>query len=177
MTDIEEQKIIDDCTDLESRIEQYVESEVEYQESHTDAGDNYAHLISEGYWPDYRAKIVQYVLDNFETKLSEQELHDGFDSCNLAYVEMRSEHIFGSTRYSDGVALDSWPIQEIECQIDLKYLSDDTGFDLEYIKVLLKRLDIKISWDSILQYCSSDAVWVAVLTDDCIESVLESLEG
>ena len=152
------------------------ESMVEYETTHVDAGENYAHLVGES-WDIQKTRDIieqfhrelfdssEYVQGsgwiNYKPLWETLGIHPRWKDIDpdvLADIALESFTMeSGSMYYPQGVIiLDSFPVGEIE--IDLSSLGID-GITMEHIR---ESCDAYISSDG-YAYVSTDAVWYAVL--------------
>ena len=150
------------------------EDQLEYEESHEDAGDNYAHMVSESWCVEQENRLLEqltgperYTGKDFDANgnfwpqweplwqidpmgLSPEELSE----IALDLFTMKRGSIHGS--FTDGIVLDSYAIQEIE--IYLGQLAID-GITMDLIS---ESCEAYISGTD-LAYMTSDSVWYAVV--------------
>ena len=139
----------------------------EYEETHEDAGSNYMHIPREGGWfyhnCDERLKDFITVNNINDIGLCKDTLAEVV----LDNFEMVSGHIF-TTNKDHIFVIDSYPLQEIESQIEYSFLSNQCGFNVN--RELLEYLDIKSEFllsfldDSMLAYQPSDCAWLAQIS-------------
>jgi hypothetical protein len=145
--------------------------QLEYEESHDDAGDAYAFIVAESWTSTDDADLRKNLIGpdvQFSTK-------DGFeidhwvpgwtiDSMGLEpdilseiaidLFVMQRGSIFGC--YTDGIVLGGFPVGEIEITLD------DLGIDGITLDLVRESCDAYIN-DSGYAYLTSDAVWFAVV--------------
>ena len=160
-------------------VNELCKSQLEYEESHDDAGDAYAHMVAESWAPtdddELRKNLVGPdvyqgvdVVWQAQWKPKWSIYPMGLDSDVLSYLAidlfvMQRGSIFGC--YTDGIILGSYAIQEIE--IDLDHLDiDDITMDL-----------IRESCDAYITgtdraYMTTDAVWFAVVDPDAMQQAI-----
>ena len=148
------------------------ESMVEYETTHVDAGENYAHLVGES-WDDQKTRdLLEQFLDsasyvprsgwiNYKPQWETLGIDPRWKDIDLDVLADMALESFtmesGSIYYPQGVIiLDSFPVGEIE--IDLSNLGMD-GITMEHIR---ESCDAYISGND-YAYMSTDAVWYAVL--------------
>ena len=157
-----------------SLVNDFVADQVEYEESHQDAGENYAHMLSES-WTDQKTRdlvqalneeIRDHAVDDYFAPASHKptwEVHgvnprwkeldrDTLSDLALEAFLMCSGSMFGP--YEGGIVLDGYPIGEVE--IDLQYLGLAQG-----LSRITDSCDCYIQGN--LVYQSTDAAWFAVL--------------
>lgn len=161
--------------DIKSAIQDAIQAEldwrVNYESEHQDAGDNYSHLPKEGSW-DYsngNDRLLAFIAEN-EINTSGLDI-DCLSDLVLDNFKMESGHIFsGST---DGVFnVDSFPVGEIEAQIDYAQIKEITGYRLTAKRA--KKLGFNhCSYDCLLAYESTDAVWLAVISASELQELID----
>ena len=174
--------------EIAEKLIQAIDSQVEYNERHQDAGDEYAHLPFEGGW-DYNGtdkKIREYFKNERNTYIGD-EIAEAIAEKVRDYdlIEMRPGSVFGMYgTESDCIEVEAYPIQEMEMQ----FYADDS-----WVHGLLDctEEEFKEFWDLAKQdnefcisgdccYACTDAVWFAVVTLESIqemyEEVLEQIE-
>lgn len=150
-------------SDLVAAIDEMTQAQVEYEESHNDAGDNYAHMPRESWSERDNRRLAQFLIDNY---ISDCGLPiDTIAELALDNFTMRAEHIFMLGAKSAFI-LESYPLQEIEIQIE--YSAIDCGFDVKRAHIEQLRNETEsyigtVSDDSLLAYMTSDVVWVAAI--------------
>jgi hypothetical protein len=166
-------------SDVLTQIQEWSE---EYNTTHDDAGDGYAHMVAEGCWPDQWKRICEYLDENFD--LTDAQL-DKLADCGEEFCddfEMRPGHIF-SGEPGDGIVLDSWPVGEIEEQIEISHLAEQAKLPESLVRHLIsEQSDFCLRmWrtDSATceMYIYTDDIWQAVLTDERIEDILAETFG
>lgn len=161
-------------------INQAIDSHQEYRESHKDAGDVYTHLPREGGWfyhncDDHLKAFI--AVNKVDTK--------GLDGETLAELvldnfEMASKHTLSSVDHSV-FTIDSYPVQEIELQLEINMIKQQTG-----LNVTPKRLEIisrsnregwNVDKDHISTYSPSDVMWCAQISASDLQELINDYEG
>tara|TARA_R110002153_G_scaffold61564_1_gene166063 strand:+ start:221 stop:1087 length:867 start_codon:yes stop_codon:yes gene_type:complete len=166
-------------------VNDFVESQVEYETRHQDAGDNYAHMLGES-WDDQRTRELESAL-NAETR--DFSVEDHFDPASYKsawevlgvdsrWVDLESEILSdlaldaftmqsGSIHgpFKGDIVLDAYAVQEIE--VDLNHL----GLDFSTLTRIEPACDCYISGTH-LAYESTDAVWFAVLDVEAFNALI-----
>jgi hypothetical protein len=152
-------------------VNEHCSQQLEYEESHVDAGDNYSHLVREGWCTDSEERLADQFIGKDVADLSKGCFEEGrwvpdwtIDTMGLDIdvlsdlaidlFTMERGHMFGP--YRNGIVLGSFAIQEVE--IDLEYLGID-GITMDLIR---ESCDACISGTD-LAYLTTDAVWYAVV--------------
>lgn len=149
--------------EIESELETRLESWIEYETKHDDAGSNYSHCFEEDryYW---QSKLEDYVAENFD------ELPDDWKSRikNIDF-EIRPGHIFSGNEFSDGFGIGGFPVGEVELQDNV----DSFEFPPDAVKKVLEHNRMKVRSDgTFYQYGNTDAVWLGIVTDESIDDCL-----
>lgn len=151
------------------------ESVYEYETSHRDAGDSYAHLPRES-WTSYDdSRLAEYMQEkgiDF-TGLEIDEISDRI----LDQFEMESGSMYSM---GDGAFLvASFPVGEIETEVDI----DDIGVD-EFTKELCESLsrssDVFLRYDSperALGYINTDSVWDCVVSEKALRDIVSEMHA
>lgn len=169
-------------------VDNFVESQVEYETRHQDAGDNYAHMPSEC-WTDQKTRDLESAL-NAETRDFAVDDHFAPASYKSAWevlgVDPRWKELFADLEsetlsdlaleaftmkagsihgpFDGGIVLDAYAVQEIE--VDLGGL-DLGGVVLASIE---ESCDCYIKGN--LAYQTTDAVWFAVLDVESFNALI-----
>ena len=163
-----------------SDLNEYLESVLEYETRHCDAGDNYAYLVTETS-PDLQDIARQLEEEKYLhtagettghwTKKLDLNLH-GLDLetvANLALecFEMVSGHIWGP--YEDGLVIAAYPVQEIETELPEAF----DGLVLDLIGD--NGSDAYIPDGGRLAYIATDAVWYAVASVEKLQAEIDAI--
>ena len=174
--------------DIQKAIElvnDFVESQVEYETRHQDAGDNYAHMLSES-WEDQKTRDLESAL-NAETR--DFAVKDHFEpasyksTCEILGVDSRWKSLDSETLsdlaleaftvqagsihgpFDGDIVLDAYPVDEVEIELDR------LGIDFETLTKIEDSCDCYISKDH-RAYESTDAVWFAVLDVETFNTLI-----
>lgn len=157
----------------------------EYNTEHTDAGDGYAHMVAEGFWPDQFRRLVRYVEEHQADFISVDTLKllsDDMERDDLVF-DMEPGHILGGP---SGFCIDSWIVGEIEEQVELATLAKECDLELELTKKIVAHLaasgrdhclkyhDHGSSHPCCYLYINTDATWSAVVPDETIREAITS---
>jgi len=177
-------------TELVSRtLEKLIESAVEYEETHQDAGDSYAHMPLESaihICSNRCQELIDYCDDYFSRfdtagyRPTNKRFAFGVLSELLETFEMTAGTIYLSS--ANGFVIDSYCVGEIETQIELCTIAYDSGIARDVVESIL-RDDPSVSnqfciaynehdTDCLWAYQSSDAVWYAVSDDEQIRDAI-----
>jgi hypothetical protein len=161
-------------------VNELCESQLEYEESHKDAGDAYAHLVAESWTSTDDKELSKNLIGPDMQDLSKDYFEEGrwvpawevdamgLDSDVLSDIAidlfvMQRGSIFGC--YTDGIVLGAFPIQEIEIELDHLDI-DAITMDLirEYCDAYITGTD--------RAYMTTDAVWFAVVNPDAMQQAI-----
>jgi hypothetical protein len=167
-------------------IDAHCESQLEYAESHDDAGDAYAHMIAESWTSTDDVELRKNLIGPDVQDLSKDYFEDGrwvpawevnamgldpdiLSDIALDIFVMQRGSIFGC--YTDGIVLGGFPVQEIEIALD------ELGIDGVTLDLVRESCDAYIS-DSGYAYLTTDAVWFAVVCPVAFQAaIVEYVEG
>jgi hypothetical protein len=152
-------------------IDAHCADQLEYEESHDDAGDAYAHMVAESWTSTDDVELRKNLIGPDVQDLSKDYFEDGrwvpaweidamgldpdiLSDIALDIFVMQRGSIFGC--YTDGIVLGGFPVQEIEITLD------DLGIDGVTFDLIRESCDAYIN-DSGLAYLTTDAVWFAVV--------------
>lgn len=141
----------DQRADLISAINTVIDQQFEYETSHVDAGNNYAHMPRESWSStDDRALLAQ--LKDFELDTMGLEA-DELSDLALEAFKMYAGSVFTPT---DTIVLASFPIDEIETQLDF------TGLDVPSIGIIERAHieQVRNDIDAHVGSMSDDSVWL-----------------
>lgn len=165
-----------------SDLNEYLESVLEYETRHCDAGDNYAYMVTESS-PDLQDIARQLeeetllqgpnetALDAKWSKKLDLDLR-GLDLETIANLalecfEMVPGHIWGP--YEDGLVVAAFPVQEIETELPEQF----DGLVLDLIGD--NGSAAYIPNGGRLAYMTTDAVWYAVASVEKLQAEIDSL--
>ena len=180
---------------IKEALEQIEQSSEEYHCTHEDSGSNYAHLVAEGYHADQYDRLLQEIKDS-EMMFSADINKDDLSKITVEWIEehlqdliddpeMRPGHIFVPS-YTDVFVVDSFPVGEIEEQIEfttmIEIVERDYGIIVtkEEIKEVIQEDGSCASldrWnedsDHFYMYIDTDAVWYAVIPVSLVEEKIK----
>lgn len=170
-------------------IEAATDSAVEYESSHTDAGDNYAHCVPDGLtYNNGDARFADWLeLHGIDRKHAEECLQYIVDTGSF---EMQAGSIFGpfcaKPFYSkdeyhhsepESFLCDSYAVQEIETQLELSSLTS-SRYAPQFAQLAENNNRVCTRYtkgeSTLLSYEATDAVWFAIVE---LETVKDWLEG
>lgn len=154
-----------DADSARDEINAYCESQLEYAESHKDAGDGYSHMPAESWTTSDDKSLLAYLV------AQDIQTHGmGIDDISRLVLEdfkMYRGSIYGPYDLDESAfILAAYPVQEIE--IDLNGIGLD-AITLEYVR---ESCDAYIKGD--LAYMTSDAVWFAAITKESLQSAINA---
>jgi hypothetical protein len=155
-------------------VNDLIESRVEYETTHQDAGDNYFHLAGEGSFDYY----------NGDDRLKEYCKGMGIDIDGLDIYTLAQDVIFwgrmqvgGAYCSKQSFLVASYPVGEIEIQVD----DDDIGarFTPYLINKLNRHCDAYFTHHNrdgyAFAYVATDSYWEHVCDPDTIRDIVENL--
>jgi hypothetical protein len=130
---------------------------VEYETTHRDAGDNYAHLVAEDWDALETRDLIEGLYRNWETLGIHPRWKD-IEPDVLADIALESFTMESGSAYhkQSGIVLDAFLVGEIE--IDISNLGID-GITIDYIR---EACEAYMSGND-YAFVSTDAAWYAVL--------------
>lgn len=152
---------------------------VEYQTEHTDAGDNYSHLLLEGGWAYNNCdEKVNDRLFELGIELTPEQLESVTQHiCDFGLWEMEPDNMYSTCGRSAGLVLDSYPLQEIEEQIEVESLEVESSFLVPLLRKAAgdRRLCIRYTpgRDCFESYEATDSCWTAVISDESLRMAVE----
>lgn len=94
----------------------YIDSIVEYEESHPDAGDGYSHLPAESWTSDDTAELIRKLIERGVDLCGVD--HDRIADLALDHFKMQPGHGFSIRDTDSQICIACYPIQEIEIQTE-----------------------------------------------------------
>lgn len=162
----------DQRDELAAAINAIAEAAYEYETSHVDAGDSYAHMPSEGWSSTSDAELVRQLAEyGVDTKGLEPDV---LSTIALDAFTMESGSIYTP---SGLIILDAFPVGEIETQVEFSAISAPSigTVTAEHVDAVQRDIDAylgTLSDDSALLYTSTDCVWYAVLTPAAMQEAI-----
>lgn len=156
--------------ELTEMIDAEMRAHLDYAETHKDAGDAYTHLPREGTW----------AYNNGDDRLAAYMRRVGIDTKGLE-IETISDLVLDNFRMEPGTIMDpthgrddmflvdSFPVTEIEEQIDLSDLDKDAT-ESEWADAK-DRAEAHFS-DNGMAYMTTDRVWYTVIDRDALEELI-----
>ena len=164
-----------DMDKITEKLNALGESVYEYETSHKDAGDNYAHLPCES-WTEYDdSRLAEYMQEkgiDF-TGVEIDELSDRV----LDIFEMESGHVFSNG--NGGFLVASYPVGEIETEVN----AEDIGiaaFTKELCESLSRSSDVFLRYDSperAFGYINTDSVWDCVISENALRDIVSDMQA
>lgn len=171
-------------------INSHCEARLEYEESHIDAGNNYSHMPGESWFEqstrDFVAQFPAITSDNYaggswttETVFPAIDCK-GLNADQIATIALDNFEMIAGTIYTaslgdEFIRLDSYPIGEIETQVNLSSLGID-GITWEYIKESssFDAVCNDTETDSPLFYQTTDVVWFAAIKRADLQELIDA---
>ena len=160
-------------------LRQAIDSQVEYEESHGDAGDAYMHMLDKWGWEhgNCEEKIREYIEEHNLPEVDMEELREEVVGYYLA--EARPGSVYGMYGKEKGVELNAWSVGEVEvqfCTPDLARVLDCTEEQaVEFWQQAKDDRQFCISGDC--AYESTDAVWFAFLPHETLVDAIQELNS
>ena len=163
-------------------VNDFCNQQLEYEENHRDAGDNYSHMVAESWDSEQEKRLIEQ-LKGPEVQDKEKDYFDperwgaawdidpmGLEPDEIADIaldifHMEPGHIF-SNMESDFIVLNAYGVGEIE--FDLEHLGiDGVTFDL-----IEESCDCYISGTG-RDFMTSDSVWFAVVKPQELQQAIQ----
>ena len=156
-----------------------LDSHVEYETTHSDAGDGYAHLPREGGWMYHNGmdRLRAFMVENeIETTLDDETLED----LVLDNFEMTTGHTICPPA-SDVFGVDRFAVGEVELILEYSVLSEMTGLNItkarmEAIALNSREHCLKACTDVLLAYEVTDSTWDATITAKTLIELIKEEE-
>ena len=164
-----------DLDSIVERLNTIGESMVEYETTHMDAGNSYAHMVAESWCSDQDNALIAYLAEK-RIDWSELEIDAIADSV-LEYFTMESGRLWSAG--NGNCLLCSFPVGEIELQID----AADIGLDAvtkEICDTLSRKSDFYCTRQddkTILAYRGTDSVWDACISEVSLRDIVADLRA
>lgn len=147
-------------------IDSYCQAQLDYEETHRDAGDAYSHMPAESWTSSDDNQLMAYLI------CQDMQTHglsvDEIAGLVLDEFKMFAGSIYGAFDLDESAfILAAYPVQEIE--IDLSGLGLD-GVTFDYVK---DSCSAYIKSD--LAYMATDAVWFAAITRETLQAAMDDL--
>jgi hypothetical protein len=170
--------------ELADQFEKMIDAQVEYQESHDDAGDSYSHCPRDGGWAynDNEARLEEWIEEN-GIDVGDLDL-DTLGYLALDNFEMVPGHMFGHNGSNSDFVVDSYPVGEVESQFcfDDKWAIDAIGcVDSDEMREFAKlanedsRFCLTVDDWNILSYTATDCAWYAVVSVESFKELAGDL--
>lgn len=158
-------------------LRQSIDSQVEYEESHGDAGDAYMYMLDKWGWEhgNCEEKIREYIKEHDLPEVDMEKLREEVLGYYLA--EPRPGCVFGMYGKEQGVELNAWAVGEVElqfCTPDLARLLDCTEEEAGEFWQMAKN-DRQFCIHGDCAYESTDAVWFAFLPHETLVETIQEI--
>ena len=153
-------------------INSHVESVVEYETSHRDAGNNYSHMPAENWNSDKETRLADYCKEK-GIDISGLDI-DAISNDVLEWFHMEPNHIWSNG--NGGFLLDSYSIGEIEIQLDAELIGRE--WHPKLIERLNRACDCYLRYsdrETAFAYVNTDSVWDAVISEKKLREIVETL--
>ena len=159
--------------ELIAAINALTQADYEYETTHIDAGNNYAHMPAEGWSRTDDAKLVRQLA---ELGVNARGLEpDVLSAIALDIFEMQSGSIYMP---SGLIVLAGYAVGEIESQvefsaIDVPSIGNVTPEHLDDVRRDIDAYLGSLNDSSALLYTSTDCVWYAVVTPKALQEAID----
>jgi hypothetical protein len=151
------------------------ESVYEYETSHVDAGNSYAHMPCES-WTEYDdSRLAEYMQEK-GIDFTGLEL-DEISTRVLDQFEMESGHIF--SHGGGGFLVAAHPVGEIEMEVHAEDLGI-TALTKELCESLSMSSDVFLRYDSperAFGYIDTDSVWDCVISESELRDIVSDMQA
>lgn len=159
------------------------DSHLEYEEKHGDAGSAYVHLVTED---EQRAKkkLLEYMKEHMPD-VTEDERKAIVRKVDEWCIDMQPGHRFSTTDPEEGCCVDSWALEEVENQHEVKRFAEELDCEESEVRGMARaeekegdfciRCSDRDEFDTFLTYQCTDAVWCAVVPREWINDQLEEI--
>lgn len=164
-----------DIESIVARLNELAESQVEYETTHKDAGDNYSHMVAESWCSTQEDSLAAFMAEKgidwhgLEIDLVADRVLNCFT--------MQPGHIWSAG--NGDCLLEAFPISEIEIQID----AEDIGvefFTEELCETLSRASDFYVTRQdatTILAYQATDSVWDACISEKQLREIVSDMRA
>ena len=155
-------------------VNEIVEARVEYETAHKDSGDSYAYLVPEAWCSDDESRLIAYMQEK-GIDWSGLDIDAIVDQC-IERCRMESGHMWSAG--NGGFLITSYPISEIECQIDCDTIGQ--AFTPDLCKQLSRASDAVFQYHGesmALAYIATDSVWDAVVPESRLRKIVSELKA
>jgi hypothetical protein len=163
----------DQRDELIAAINALTQADYEYETTHIDAGNNYAHMPAESWSRTDDAKLVRQLA---ELGVNARGLEpDVLSAIALDIFEMQSGSIYMP---SGLIVLAGYAVGEIESQVEFSAINAPSiGIvTADHVKHVARDIDAHlghVSDDSALLYIGTDCVWYAVVTPEAMQEAID----
>lgn len=159
--------------ELTAAIDALTQADYEYETTHIDAGNNYAHMPAEGWSSTDDSELVRQLA---ELGIDARGLEpDVLSTIALDIFEMQSGSIYTPRGL---IVLASYSVDEIESQVEFSAIDvPSIGIvTADHVKHVARDIDAHlghVSDDNALLYASTDCVWYAVVTPEAMQEAID----
>lgn len=163
----------DQRDELVAEINAMTESAHEYETTHTDAGDAYAHMPSESWSSTDDSALVRRLS---ELNINARGLEpDVLGAIALDIFEMQSGSIYMP---SGLIVLAGYAVNEIESQVEFSAINVPSigAVTADHIRHVARDIDAHVgdvNSHSALLYTSTDCVWYAVVAPEAMQEAID----
>ena len=162
------------------KLESAIETQVEYECEHKDAGDEYSHMFREGDWlySNGLERFTEWLLEFHSLTIPGDQLEHMEDEI-LDWCNMEPCHIFSGGTDKNKFVVGSFAVEEVESQFDIPMLIELLECTEEECKEFIilaledNRFCLHKDNGGILAYTSTDAVWQGTVNIEWVKDRLE----
>jgi hypothetical protein len=164
-----------DMDTITEKLNALGESVYDYETSHEDAGNSYAHLPCESWTAYDESRLAEYMQEK-GIDFTGLEL-DEISTRVLDQFEMESGHIFSNG--SGGFLVAAYPVGEIEMEVH----AEDIGlpaFTKELCDSLSRSSAVFLRYDSperAFGYMNTDSVWDCVISESALRDIVSDMQA
>ena len=156
-----------------------LDSHVEYETTHTEAGDAYAHLPREGDWMHHNGmdRLKAFMVDNdIETSLDDETLEelvlDNFEMTVGHTICGPGSNVFGIDRFALG---------EVELSLEYSVLAEMTGLNITRARMEVIATNssvhcLAVGDTGLLAYEVTDSTWDATISAETLIELIKEEE-
>lgn len=163
----------DQHDELIAAINAMTEAAYEYETTHIDAGDAYAHMPSESWSSTDDSELIRQLS---ELGINTRDLDPGvLSTIALDIFEMQSGSIYMP---SGLIVLAGYAVGEIESQVEFSAINVPSirAVTADHVKHVARDIDAhvgRVNSDSALLYTSTDCVWYAVVKPEAMQEAID----
>lgn len=164
----------DQCDELAAEINAITEAAYEYETTHIDVGNAYAHMPAESWSRTDDSALVRRLS---ELGINARGLEpDVLSNIALDIFEMQSGSIYMP---SGLIVLAGYAVNEIESQVEFSAINVPSigAVTADHVRHVARDIDAhvgRVNSHSALLYISTDCVWYAVVTPEAMQEAIDA---